>query len=861
MRCLHEGLEASDRPVLSAPGQAPASGPTLLSTIRAQVTALHAMGFVPGDRIGYALPDSPGTAVLGLSIMSGFVAAPLNPRLSQGEIENALRNLRVKSLVVPAGTDCAARRAARALGLHTVDFRQVQESYAGHFELIAPSASTSGHPGHTPAGENDHALIVQTSGTTGAPKIVALTHRNLLSMMLANCDRLGLVSSDRCLGMMPLFHIHGLGAVIVSMLSGSKIHILPEFSVAGFYAALRDFKPTWYTAVPTIHQNILRGAAAHSDIVERVAREGRLRFIRSGSAPMPAGVPEQLERTFNTRYVEAAGATECSAYICSNSPIDRRIGSVGRPMPGNEVLIRDPNGKILGPREEGEIIVRGPGVFAGYEGQPQLNAEAFANGYFRTGDLGFQDEEGFFYITGRLKEQINRAGMKISPREVDDAMARHPLVHQATAFAVPDASLGEEIHAAVVLKPGATLSQLELQRFLSSSLANYKVPRVIYFVPSIPTNATGKIVRVKLAERLGVASAPAHASDKSPPETPTQLAVAAIFSRILGQTVDDINFDFQSAGGDSMQAMDLSLALEREFSRQIPVSSISGNTTVGQLAELLESDGWKPTPAPPVVFRPPAQGKSTLFCLPGVGGNVWCYAAVASRLGDDCPVIGLSLPGSDALEEPLATMPQLVDRFVSTIRAFQPRGPYLLSGYSFGGRVAYEVCHRLRSEGEAVRNLILIDTAGPDWPRPYPLRRRVGLHLRRLLSRGPGALIAAARSRRAGMGGMTPDEVLEGLLLTHASAERQSAQLKLIEAAALATRGWNPRPLDVRLTLLKAQACAWKDCDTSDEAMGWRAVARGPITIRTIPGSHGTLFHEPDVSGLAAAIADAVAEG
>ncbi len=858
-RCLQEALENLQTPVLSSPGQRAASGATVFSAVRAQKAALRAMGVRPTDRVAYSLPDSACTALLALTIMSSAAAAPINPRFAQSEIENALRNLRVRSIVVQAGVDSPARRAAMTLGLHTIEFNPVSGSYAGHYELLAPSIRRNDVPGELNSTEHDHALVVQTSGTTGTPKIVALTHRNLLAMMLANCERLGLAPSDRCLGVMPLFHIHGLGAAIVSFLSRSMIHILPEFSVDGFYAALRSFAPTWYTAVPTIHQSVLRGAAGHRNIVEQVASSGQLRFIRSGSAPMPIGVPQELEHLFNTRYVEAAGATECSAYICSNSPTDRRIGSVGRPMPGNDVLILDPCGNPLGPNQEGEIVVRGPGVFSGYEGQPQLNAEAFINGYFRTGDLGHFDADGYFYLTGRLKEQINRAGMKISPREVDDAMVRHPAVQQATAFSVPDPLMGEELHAAIVLKPGASMSELEMQRFLATSLADYKVPRVIHFIPSIPTNATGKIVRVKLAEHLGITGNARPASAPTVlPVTPTQLIVASIFSRILKTTVDDIDFDFRCAGGDSMQAMELSLELERRFARQIPVSAISGNSSVRGLADLIERDGWQPERAPPVVFRTPTHDAPTLFCLPGVGGNVWCYAAVAALLPPQRGVVGLSLPGSDALEPPIADLPQLVGRFVSAIRCFQPHGPYLLTGYSFGGRVAFEICRRLREQGEKVERLILIDTAGPNWPKPLPLVHRAIVHLRRLLMKGPMGWVRAIRSRRAGYHGMTPLEVLDGLLLSNASTQRQQAQLALLAAAATISRSWRPAPLDVPMTVLRAADCVWKDCDHSDQAMGWRAVAGSAISVHRIDGSHGTLFHHPDVNGLARAISAAI---
>jgi acyl-CoA synthetase (AMP-forming)/AMP-acid ligase II/thioesterase domain-containing protein/acyl carrier protein len=858
-RCLEEALEQRDALVLSGPGQSALSAAGVLSAVRVHNRTLRAMGIHSSDRIAYALPDSAGTALLALSVMSTAVASPINPRLPQAEIENALKNLKAVSVIVPAGVDSPARRAAKALSLHVIEFSVHEGSYAGHFDLLAPSIRAASGTDGRPAAESDHALIVQTSGTTGKQKIVALTHRNLLSMMLANCDRLGLTPADRCLGVMPLFHIHGLGAVIVSLLSGSSIHILPEFGVQSFYEALRDHKPTWYTAVPTIHQKVLDSVDAHAEIVRQIVATRQLRFIRSGSAPMPAGVPEILERVFNTRYVEACGATECSAYICSNSPDDRRIGSVGKPMPGNEVRILGVSGDLLGPGAEGEIIAKGPGVFSGYEGQPELNEQSFYDGFFRTGDLGYYDQDGYFYLTGRLKEQINRAGMKISPREVDDALRQHPAVSAATTFAVKDHALGEEVHAAVILKPGESATALDLQRFLSTRLADYKTPREIHFVTSIPTNSTGKIVRVGLAEKLGVGPRAEEASvPKELPFTPTQLAIAAIFTRILSQPIDDVNTDFRAAGGDSMQAMDLSLELEKQFGRQIPVSAISNNASIRGLSELLENDGWRPIPATPVVFRTPREGQPTLFCLPGVGGNVWCYDAVARLLPDYQPVVGLPLPGTDGLEAPIDDMGRLADRFVESIRSLQPNGPYLLTGYSFGGRAAFEVALRLRAQGQAVANVILIDTAGPDWPRPLTFRRRVAIHFRRMLDQGPREFVRRAISRRKGTFGMMPEEIIDGLLLSHASEARQRDQLRLIEAAATASRTWTARRIDAPVTVLRASHCSWLDSDVSDESMGWRALSDNRLSVTYVPGSHGTLFHEPEVRGLAEAIAHAI---
>lgn len=857
--CLRESLAGVDTPVLSAPGKDALSGAAVLSLIGANGTALHAMGLGRGDRVAYALPDSAATAMLSMSLMCVATAAPINPKLPQAEIENALRNLRAKALIVPGHADSQARRAARAIGLPTIDFECADDAAAGQFDLISPSFKRARMPDRARSEEADEAIVVQTSGTTGAAKVVPLTHRNLLSMMLANRERLELTASDRCLGVMPLFHIHGLGALIVSLLSAGSIHILPEFNADSFYFAMRDFAPTWYTAVPTIHQAVLKYADRHAAIVQQVALTRQLRFIRSGSAPMPAGVPERLEQVFNSIYVEASGATECSAYICSNAPGRRKIGSVGTPMTGNEILIVDTDGKPVPTGHEGELIVRGPGVFAGYDNAPELNAQSFFGRYFRTGDLAMIDPEGFVYLTGRLKEQINRAGMKISPREVDAALASHPAVQTAVTFAVPNHETGEEVHAAVVLQPGTAATTIDLQRCCAALLADYKVPVAIHFVEAIPLTSTGKISRVGLAQRLGLMVPAAKSSTAiEPPTSPTQIRIASIFTNMLNRAVDDVDLDFIASGGDSLQAMNLTLELERQFGRSIPLSAISAGASVRKIATIIENDGWKPTPGEPVIFRPPSDVKPTLFCMPGVGGNVSCYAAIACRLPKDQPLVGLPLPGTDGLEAPLSNVGAIASRFVQMIRELQPRGPYLLAGYSFGGRVAFEVARQLITAGQSVGRLLILDTPGPNWPKPYRLHRRVTLHAHRLISNGPIRSVRDMLTRRSHPGGMTPIEMLDRLALREAGIERQRAQLDLIRAAELASRGWKPSSLDVAVTLLRARESVWKDCDTSDPSMGWSAILKSPAEIRMIDGSHGRLFHEPTVVGLSLAISLAI---
>jgi acyl-CoA synthetase (AMP-forming)/AMP-acid ligase II len=302
---------------------------------------------------------------------------------------------------------------------------------------------------------------------------------------------------------MPLFHIHGLMASLLAPLAaGSRIFCTPGFHALKFFAWMSEARPTWYTAVPTMHQAIL----ARADHNRAVIAANPLRFIRSSSSSMPPQVIQELEATFGAPLIEAYGMTEASHQMASNplAPGRRIPGTVGVAA-GPEVAIMDEEGRLLPPDHVGEIVIRGANVTRGYENQPEANAAAFTQGWFRTGDQGTMSGDGYIRITGRLKEIINRGGEKISPREVDEVLMDHPAIQQVITFAVPHPKLGEEVATAVVLREGASLTEKALREFAARRLADFKVPRKVLFLPEIPKGATGKLQRIGLAAKLGLA--------------------------------------------------------------------------------------------------------------------------------------------------------------------------------------------------------------------------------------------------------------------------------------------------------------------------------------------------------------------
>jgi acyl-CoA synthetase (AMP-forming)/AMP-acid ligase II len=352
------------------------------------------------------------------------------------------------------------------------------------------------------AESDDVALVLHTSGTTARPKIVPLRQRNLLVSAGNIRESLALTPADRCLNVMPLFHIHGLMAALLASLSaGASVVTSPGFDAFRFFGWLEETQPTWYTAVPTMHQLVLSRAARQKETVERT----KLRFIRSSSASLPPTVMADLEKTFGCPVIEAYGMTEASHQMATNQlpPGARKPGAVGLGA-GVEVAIMDDAGRLLERGATGEVVIRGGNVTLGYENNPDANASSFSDGWFRTGDQGYQDTDGYLFLTGRIKEIINRGGEKVSPREVDEVLLQHPAVAQAVAFAVPHERLGEEVAAAVVLAEGASADERELREHASKQLADFKTPKRIIILDDIPKGATGKVQRIGLAEKLGL---------------------------------------------------------------------------------------------------------------------------------------------------------------------------------------------------------------------------------------------------------------------------------------------------------------------------------------------------------------------
>ena len=592
--CIHDSIrrQANRNPgaiAIRAPGRPPLSYRGLLDQIRATMHALRNCGVGRNMRVAIVLPNGPEMATCFLGVATGAVSAPLNPNYTHQEFAYYLKDLKARALIVQAGMESPACAAAHDCGMPILELSPSLQAEAGVCTLTPLAPQSPVQDGM--AEPDDVALVLHTSGTTSKPKIVPLTQRALAASAHNIQSSLELSPGDSCLNLMPLFHVHGLVAALMSSLAaGASITCTPGFLAPSVVDWIQEYRPTWYTAVPTMHQAVLNRVSAQQELPLRTT----LRFIRSCSSALPPQLMSSLESAFDVPVIEAYGMTEAAHQIASNPlpPGRRKPGSVG-PATGLEAAVMDREGRLLPAGCRGEIVIRGTTVTRGYEDNPEANRSAFSAGWFRTGDEGSVDEDGYLHLTGRIKEIINRGGEKISPREVDEVLLDHPAVLQAVAFSIPDPQLGEEIGAAVVLRAEASVSEGQLQEFAAGRLADFKVPRLVLFVPEIPKGPTGKMQRIGLAEALGVKSPLRSRVERKAPFRPattqTELLLAEIWSAVLKLNAVSIDDSFIDLGGDSILAAQISARVRSAVQAELSLRDFFATPTIAGMAQALES--------------------------------------------------------------------------------------------------------------------------------------------------------------------------------------------------------------------------------------------------------------------------------
>jgi amino acid adenylation domain-containing protein len=567
-------------PALMAPGRPALTYGALGERIQDLVRTLRGLGIAPADRIAVALPRGADSALALIAVASAGACVPVNPDLTADELQRYFSELKPKALVTRADMNSPSRDVARTLAIAVIDFVPGPKHDLGGCAFVGPvigSASASG----ASRGDDD-AFILLTSGTAARPKMVPLTHRNVCLSATNAGHVLSLASHDRLLNVLPLFHAHGLiSGLLTALAAGSSVICTDGFDALSFFGWMRELQPTWYTAVPTIHRALLTAAEADPDR----ARSSSLRVIRSASSSLAPAILNGLEAMFGVPVLETYGMTEAASQIAANPFELRKIGSVGRAA-GPEIAIMDETGRALASGEHGEIVLRGANMSRGYYNDEAGTQAAFRDGWFRTGDLGYLDADGYLFIVGRIKDVINRGGQKISPLEVEEVLLCHPAVLEAGVFAVPHQKLGENVAAVVVLRQNSEATSDGLRQFARKRLAAYKVPSLIRSVVTLPKGASGKVKRNALAELIAAVD---ESDEEQLPRSALETQLAEIWAGLLELPRVGIDQDVFALGADSLAATQMRSRLRERFNVDFSFEDIFDCATVSALAARIES--------------------------------------------------------------------------------------------------------------------------------------------------------------------------------------------------------------------------------------------------------------------------------
>lgn len=502
--------------------------------------------YIPRNaRVAVVMEQGSQSAFVILAATHRYAVLPLNYVYCRNEYIYFLQRFKVDALLVDDIASEELQAAAEQCGVRMFKVALDKEYKIKLFSVLGANNKIAINKN-----QNKPCYVLPTSGTTSEPKVVLLSDYNIFHSAQNIIKFLDLNDQDICLNVMPLFHVHGLMVLAASVYAGSEVICSPKYNNNDFFAWLSRFRPTWYTASAGIQENIL---FYFENKIKKI-KTTKLRFIRSSSAPLSPETTKKLESIFRAPIAESYGMTEAALQITSQPlpPSPKKIGSCGRAA-GLSLAIMGDNNEFLGTNEDGEIAIKGKNVINEYEDNPLENDKSFYRGWFKTGDFGYIDEDGFLFIKGRKKEMINRGGEKIFPREIDEAAMGHPSVRLAVAFAAPHKTLGEDLALAVIATEGAKLTKSDLIRHMRKSLAAYKMPSVVYFVDDIPRTAVGKPKRVGLYEQITKTAA---VKTDAPKEQVNDSDLALAWNEVLGQRPTP-NDNFFELGGDSISGQEL----------------------------------------------------------------------------------------------------------------------------------------------------------------------------------------------------------------------------------------------------------------------------------------------------------------
>ena len=687
---------------------------------------LRVAGRQGGSRVGIVLPNGLPMSQALLAVTCVGAALPYNPAYTEAEFQAYFRDMHLSALLTRPAFAPTAVRVAAQLGIPMLDLDELAQETQGANDLLPPAPDAT-------------AMVLLTSGSTGNAKRVPLSHANVCTSARHVSRSMALGPDDRCLSMWELFHIGGLVDLLLAPLdAGGTVIATAGFSATRFFDLLDRVRPTWFQGVP----------ATLGEIALHARRNGidpsgsSLRLLRSVAAALPPSLMSELETLFGIPVLQTFGMTEAGPLITSTAlpPAERPGGSVGRSC-GTELKIFAQDWMPVADGTEGEVAIRGRNVFAGYEDEPAANAEAFREGWFRTGDLGRFDAAGNLYLTGRIKELINRGGEKVNIREVDDALLCHPAIRAAAAFPLPHKTLGEDVCAAVVLRPGAAATAAELRAFVSQRLAGFKVPRAIAFLEALPRNAVGKIDRRATAAEAAdqLAAQPADTAVL----TGSEVQIAAIWARELDLPAIGLDDDFASLGGDSLSALRVLIAIEKELGKVLPDDAMANQTTVRSLARALSSrdasDAANSAAMTGALSRSerqqilavantgaiPALAPGSALKVVNRDGTrrplIWFFnnpsyqmQAMSQRLPPDQPLYG-GFSGAGIFDwNDNRAMDGVAKIYAAELLRNFPQGSFAIGGNCQGGRIGWLVAKLLQRAGRDVDALCFLEFSDPE---------------------------------------------------------------------------------------------------------------------------------------------------
>lgn len=846
----HYAVAAPQAPALIEPEGITLNYQELWEQIEAISRRLREAGVGPGQRVAVLLPQGALQVLAVAGVLNQHVAIPLQAKTTASEVESHLRRLSATALITSQEFKEETEAAIQS-GVIVLNVRNGESP--DEWQIRTTDAVRT-----TTVETTNAILFLITSATTGNSKIVPLSPANLDAGNESTRDAARLTSADRLLLMVSLCHRLGMESALAQWLADGAVIATEGFDPSAYIHWLNDQRPTWYVCTPTVHQGALLQlrneppSAPHS-----------LRFLQSAGAPLPNEVRQELEEVLSVPVLNGYGATEAH-YIAIEAfpPIHLVPNAAGRSC-GSEIGIMAPSGELLLSGEEGEIVVRGAAVFSGYYDDPEATDAAFHKGWFRTGDLGRLDQDGNLFVTGRLKEMINRGGEKILPGEVDAAFETHPAVLEAAAFAVPHPTLGEDVACAVVLRTGteSQVSARELRRHASQQLASFKVPHRIHFVDEIPRGELGKPQRWMLTEQVSGTNATAP----TPAEFSEQLKANGIvinlheiWARMLDR--EDLSFDedFFEAGGDSLAAINMLAEVDQRFGTQTSAMAASfiDEPTLGHLAGLV----GVPSPPKPTygdscdiqIFSVGQGGTHTrLFCFPPDGTEGLPFRRLAKHLQGE---IDLSVvrPANTWYSRSLFTFEHIAAEAIALIRRAQPQGPYFVCGNCFGGVVAIEAARQLSLEGQEAR-VILIETLLPGFPsflRDWRiLVGAIGRQWKRLwTSRHPGLRRNLRRFLRQLL--WSAGVAFRRFLVP---IERVFVIRRVIEWSQLDDYPfYKVRPVGTScLHILSANEPCSLDALSAAARFGWRSYARRGIKEEYVAFDHHNVLHELNMPKIA----------